>query len=87
MKETIWFLKLWYMNNIIATGINVYFFLHTLLQGSVNAWIYIALLCFDTASWFSKKTNFCSRLCRMTRWAHPSLTRQQARKTAQKRRR
>jgi hypothetical protein len=87
MKEIIWFLKLWYMNNVIATGFNVYFFLQLTLQGTVSAWIYFALMCFDAATWLSEATRFNSRLCRKTRWARPSLTRQQARKNAQKRRR
>jgi hypothetical protein len=71
MKEILWFLKLWYLINVIATRFNVYFFLQSILQVSVDAWVYLALLCFDAATWLSKTTNFNACLCRMTRWAPP----------------
>jgi hypothetical protein len=65
-----------FLNNVIATGFTLYCF----LQEIINCWTYIALLFYDGATWFNQATAFSRRLCRMTKWDRPFLTRQQARR-------
>jgi hypothetical protein len=80
MKETIWFLKLWYLNNVITAGFSVKPSYRARSPPGFNFCCQV----FDAARLYSKLTHFSAHLCQMTRWNCPFLTRQQAMKLAHK---